>query len=96
MYTLGIDSTLVLEQINLKSCVILVIRCTYMLFVDIYCTILMLMAIGNDLLLAAAAEGGVEDAEGEVRTTAGALARRLTALNARWTQVTHGVYERYK
>lgn len=24
------------------------------------------------------------------------LARRVTRLNARWTSVTHGVYERYK
>ncbi|KAJ8709448.1 hypothetical protein PYW07_009274 [Mythimna separata] len=37
----------------------------------------------NDILLAA--EGG-----------ASALARRVTHLNARWTHVTHGVYERYK
>ncbi|XP_026745116.1 dystrophin-like, partial [Trichoplusia ni] len=38
---------------------------------------------GNDLLLAAAARPA-------------GLARALTRLNARWTSVTHGVYERYK
>ena len=38
---------------------------------------------GNDLLLAA--EGAPA-----------ALAKRVTHLNARWTDVTHGVYERYK
>lgn len=40
--------------------------------------------VGNDILLQAEA------------SPPAALAKRVTHLNARWTQVTHGVYERYK
>lgn len=43
------------------------------------------------MLLAAGETGAADEAGG-----AGAVARALTALNARWTHVTHGVYERYK
>ncbi|XP_026331601.1 dystrophin, isoforms A/C/F/G/H [Hyposmocoma kahamanoa] len=46
---------------------------------------------GNDILLAAGEDSATDEAGGP-----GGVARALTALNARWTQVTHGVYERYK